>query len=172
MTHYLPAVLILGFALASAGDIPLVQTDRGGQVTYHGPGQLIAYILFDVRRNKRGVREMVSALEQSVIDLLAADNVNAVARKDAPGVYVDDRKIAALGLRVKQGGCYHGLSLNVDMDLTPFSRINPCGYKDLEVTSMRQLGLVYNTEQVAQRLLDQLCRHFEINKITQIHESE
>jgi len=155
-----------------AGDIPLVQTDRGGQVTYHGPGQLIAYILFDVRRNKRGVRDMVSCLEQSVIDLLAEDGVKSVARKDAPGVYVDGRKIAALGLRVKQGGCYHGLSLNVDMDLTPFQRINPCGYADLEVTSMRQLGLSYNMEQISQRLLAHLCRHFEIQQITQVHESE
>ena len=172
-----PPVFTLGLNgkqehVLDAGDIPLVQTDRGGQVTYHGPGQLIAYILFDVRRNKQGVRDMVSGLEQSVIDLLAEDEVNAVARKDAPGVYVDGRKIAALGLRVKQGGCYHGLSLNVDMDLTPFQRINPCGYEGLEVTSMRQLGLGYNIEQISQRLLEHLCRHFEIQQITQLHESE
>lgn len=172
-----PSVFTLGLNgkqehVLNAGEIPLVQTDRGGQVTYHGPGQLIAYILFDVRRNKRGIRDMVSCLEQSVIDLLSSDGIPAMAKKEAPGVYVDDRKIAALGLRVKQGGCYHGLSLNVDMDLRPFKQINPCGYKDLEVTSMRQLGLGYNIEQVAQNLLVHLCRHFEIQKITQVHESE
>jgi len=172
-----PPVFTLGLNgkqkhVLDAGNIPLLQTDRGGQVTYHGPGQLIAYILFDVRRNKRGVRELVSCLEQAVIDLLAEDKINAIARKDAPGVYVDGRKVAALGLRVKQGGCYHGLSLNIDMDLAPFKRINPCGYAGLEVTSMRQLGLSCNIEQIEQRLLAHLCQHFEIQNITQIHESE
>lgn len=155
-----------------AGNIPLLQTDRGGQVTYHAPGQLIVYILFDVRRNKRGVRDMVSCLERAVIDVLAADNIDAVTRKGAPGVYVDGAKIAALGLRVKQGCCYHGLSLNVAMDLEPFKRINPCGYAGLEVTSMRQLGLGYTIEQVEQRLLAHLCQYFEIQTITQVHEAE
>ena len=155
-----------------AGQIPLVQSDRGGQVTYHGPGQLIVYILFDVRRNKLGVRDMVTALEHSVIDLLQQEGIDSVARQDAPGVYVDGRKIAALGLRVKRGSCYHGLSLNVDMDLSPFKRINPCGYEGLEVTSMRQLGLTLNIEQVSQRLLTQLCHHFEITQIKQKHETE
>ena len=154
------------------GDIPLIATDRGGQVTYHGPGQLIAYILFDVRRNERGVRDMVTGLEQSVVDLLAEDDIKAVARKDAPGVYVDGQKIAALGLRFKQGGCYHGLSLNVDMDLSPFKRINPCGYADLEVTSMRQLGLAHKIDRVAESLLTHMCQHFGIEKTTQEHDSK
>ncbi|MDQ1362538.1 MAG: lipoyl(octanoyl) transferase, partial [Pseudomonadota bacterium] len=127
-----------------AGEIPLIRTDRGGQVTYHGPGQLIVYILFDVRRNQLGIRDMVTRLEQSVIDFLAAEKIESMARKDAPGVYVQGKKIAALGLRVKSGGCYHGLSLNVDMDLSPFRRINPCGHAGLEVTSLQQLGLDYS----------------------------
>lgn len=172
-----PPVFTLGLNakaehVLDAGNIPLVQTDRGGQVTYHGPGQLIAYMLFDVRRNKRGIREMVTSLEQSVIDLLADYHVQAQARKEAPGVYVAHQKIAALGLRVKQGGCYHGLSLNVDMDLSPFKRINPCGYEDLEVTSMRQLGLQQDIEPLTQRLLTHLCRHFEIQNIEQVYETE
>jgi lipoyl(octanoyl) transferase len=170
-----PPVFTLGLNgkkehVLDAGNIPLVQTDRGGQVTYHGPGQLIAYILFDIRRNKRGVRELVNCLEDAVIDLLVEDGIQAVARKDAPGVYVDGRKVAALGLRVKKGGCYHGLSLNVDMDLAPFKRINPCGYEGLEVTSMRELGLTHNIKQIEQSLLDSLCRHFEIQNIVQVDE--
>ncbi len=170
-----PAVFTLGLNgkrehVLDAGDIPLIETDRGGQVTYHGLGQLIVYILFDVRRNKRGVRELVSGLEQSVIDLLALDNIKAEAKKTAPGVYVNGEKIAALGLRVKQGGCYHGLSLNVDMDLSAFDRINPCGYADLKVTSMKKLGLHYDTEQVAKRLLPVLCQQFEIEKTIEKYE--
>ncbi len=170
-----PAVFTLGLNgkrehVLDAGDIPLIETDRGGQVTYHGLGQLIVYILFDVRRNKRGVRELVSGLEQSVIDLLALDNIKAEAKKTAPGVYVNGEKIAALGLRVKQGGYYHGLSLNVDMDLSAFDRINPCGYADLKVTSMKKLGLHYDTEQVAKRLLPVLCQQFEIEKTIEKYE--
>lgn len=170
-----PAVFTLGLNgkrehVLEAGNIPLVETDRGGQVTYHGPGQLIVYILFDVRRNKRGVRELVSCLEQSVIDLLAADNIAAVAKKSAPGVYVDDEKIAALGLRIKKGGCYHGLSLNVDIDLSAFDRINPCGYPDLKVTSMKNLALDYDIEQVAKRILPILCQQFQIKEIIEKYE--
>jgi len=170
-----PAVFTLGLNgkrehVLDAGDTPLIETDRGGQVTYHGPGQLIVYILFDVRRNKRGVRELVSCLERSVIDLLAADNVKAIAKKTAPGVYVNDEKIAALGLRIKQGGCYHGLSLNVDIDLSAFDRINPCGYPDLKVTSMKKLALHYDVDQVAKRLLPILCQQFEIEKIIEKYE--
>ena len=172
-----PAVFTLGLNgkrehVLDAGDIPLIETDRGGQVTYHGPGQLIVYILFDVRRNKRGVRELVSGLEQSVIDLLAMDNIKAEAKKTAPGVYVNDEKIAALGLRIKRGACYHGLSLNVDMDLSAFDRINPCGYPDLKVTSMKQLALHYDIGQVVKRLLPILCQQFEIEQITEIYEPE
>lgn len=127
--------------LLDAGDIPVVQTDRGGQVTYHGPGQLIAYSLLDLRRLGIGVRQMVNILEHSVIKVLADFNITAAARADAPGVYVDHAKIAALGLRVKNGACYHGVSFNIDMDLSPFNRINPCGFAGMTVTDCRQLGI-------------------------------
>ena len=121
------------------GDIPIVQTDRGGQVTYHGPGQIIVYTLLDLNRLGIGVRELVTRLEDGVINLLDDYGINAVARRDAPGVYVGGRKIAALGLRVRKGCSFHGLSFNVDMDLEPFSRINPCGYEGLEVTQLSDL---------------------------------
>jgi lipoyl(octanoyl) transferase len=121
--------------------IPVVSTDRGGQVTYHGPGQLVVYTLIDLRRAGIGVRQMVTNIEQTVVNLLAQYGVDAYARQDAPGVYVDERKIASLGLRVKRGACYHGVSLNIDMDLTPFSYINPCGYAGMEVIDMRALGI-------------------------------
>lgn len=140
-------------------DIPVIHTDRGGQVTYHGPGQIVAYVLLDLRRRALGVRQLVSALEQSVIDLLADYAISAQTRLDAPGVYVDGVKIAALGLRVRQGCCYHGLSLNVAMDVESYSRIHPCGYPDLQVTDMRTLGVVAETSQVADRLIAQLAHH-------------
>ena len=127
--------------ILNKGNIPVVEIDRGGQVTYHGPGQLIAYCLLDLKRKKLGVRQVVTALETAVINYLAEHNITAVARKDAPGVYVNDAKISALGLKVKRGCCYHGLSLNVDMDMTPFSQINPCGYKDLAVVQLKDLGI-------------------------------
>lgn len=172
-----PPVFTLGLNgksehVLDAGDIPLVQTDRGGQVTYHGPGQLLAYLLLDVRRNRLGIRQMVSRLEQAVIELLAREQVSAHARKEAPGVYVGEAKIAALGLRVKGGGTYHGLSLNVNMDLAPFQRINPCGYPGLAVMNMADLGLAYTVDQVSELLLDNLCRQFEIEKISKVYESE
>jgi lipoyl(octanoyl) transferase len=121
------------------GDIPVVQTDRGGQVTYHGPGQLIAYVLVDMRRLKLGVRKLVDALEGAVIDLLADLGVAAHARADAPGVYVDSAKIASVGLRVRHGCSYHGIALNLDLDLAPFARINPCGHAGLEMTRLVDL---------------------------------
>lgn len=121
--------------------IPVVKTDRGGQVTYHGPGQLIGYTLLDLRRLGIGVRQMVTVLENAIIAVLADFNIKAVARADAPGVYVDHAKIAALGLRVKNGACYHGVSFNIDMDLSPFVRINPCGFAGMAVTDCRQLGI-------------------------------
>ena len=121
--------------------IPVVKTDRGGQVTYHGPGQLIGYTLLDLRRLGIGVRQMVTVLENTIIAVLADFNIKAVARADAPGVYVDHAKIAALGLRVKNGACYHGVSFNIDMDLSPFARINPCGFAGMAVTDCRQLGI-------------------------------
>ncbi len=120
-------------------DIPVIPVDRGGQVTYHGPGQLIAYPLVDVRRRGLGVRALVSALEEAVVGLLADYGIEGYPRREAPGVYVGGRKIASVGLRIRRGASYHGVSLNVDMDLEPFSRINPCGYAGLEVTQLRDL---------------------------------
>ena len=149
-----------------AGPIPLIQTDRGGQVTYHGPGQFIVYILLDVRRNALGIRDIVTRLEQSVIAFLASRNIVAVARKEAPGVYVQGKKIAALGLRVKNGSCYHGLSLNVDMDLSPFLRINPCGYAGLEMTSLKKLGMQVSVAQVASEILQIIQQQFGIEQVS------
>ncbi|MEC9078740.1 MAG: lipoyl(octanoyl) transferase LipB [Pseudomonadota bacterium] len=135
-----------------ASDIPLVKSDRGGQITYHGPGQLVAYLLLDLRRLGLGVRQLVSMIEASIIELLDQFGLTAVARPGAPGVYVDGEKIAALGLRVRSGCCYHGLSLNVDMELKPFSRINPCGFVGLGVTSMKEQGLSVQVDEVANAL--------------------
>lgn len=123
----------------AAGDIPIVHIDRGGQVTYHGPGQWVAYVLVDIKRSHLGVRQLVSHLENAVIKLLGAYGINAAADPKAPGVYVAGQKIASLGLKISRGCSYHGLALNVDMDLEPFSRINPCGYEGLKVTSMAEL---------------------------------
>lgn len=135
--------------------IPVVQADRGGQVTYHGPGQWVVYLLLDLQRRQLGVRDLVSLIEHSTIRLLAEYGIEAALRPGAPGVYVADAKIAALGLRVRRGCSYHGLALNVDMDLEPFSRINPCGYADLPVTSMAQLlpGETLALDAVGERLL-------------------
>lgn len=121
------------------GDIPVIQVDRGGQVTYHGPGQCVIYLLIDLKRRKMGVRDLVTLIEVSIVELLAAHGVEAAPDASAPGVYTGGAKIASLGLRVRRGCTYHGLSLNVDMDLEPFQRINPCGYQGLSVTSMAQL---------------------------------
>nr|WP_202944194.1 lipoyl(octanoyl) transferase LipB [Cellvibrio japonicus] len=121
------------------GDIPVVQTDRGGQVTYHGPGQLVAYPLLDLRRLKMGVRDLVTAIEQTIVATLAEYGIESYPKPDAPGVYVENHKIASLGLRVRRGCSFHGLALNVDMDLSPFLRINPCGYQGLAMTQMRDL---------------------------------
>ena len=136
------------------GDIPLIQVDRGGQVTYHGPGQLIVYCLFDLNRYGLGVKGLVAKIEQSIIDLLEGYQIAAHTRAGAPGVYVDQAKIAALGLRIRKGCCYHGLSLNVDMELEPFSRIDPCGYRGLAVTQLRDLGVNVSVEQVGYELTD------------------
>ncbi|HHH43836.1 MAG TPA: lipoyl(octanoyl) transferase LipB [Gammaproteobacteria bacterium] len=136
--------------LLAPGDIPVVEVDRGGQVTYHGPGQLLAYTLLDLARLGIGIRRLVEALEQSVVEWLAAQGVTAQARRDAPGVYVDGAKIAALGLRVRRGCSYHGLALNVDLDLEPFSRINPCGYQDMPVTRLADLGISLSVAEVGE----------------------
>lgn len=126
--------------ILNAGDIPVIQVDRGGQVTYHGPGQLVVYPLLDIKRSKVGVRQLVTHIEQCIIDMLAKYDINAYAKADAPGVYVDERKIASLGLRIRKGCSFHGLALNVDMDLAPFRRINPCGYAGLEMAQCKALG--------------------------------
>jgi lipoyl(octanoyl) transferase len=140
------------------GDIPVVQCDRGGQVTYHGPGQIVMYVLLDLRRRNLGVKHLVEILEQAVIDLLQQYTIDAQRKPNAPGVYVNGEKIAALGLRVRKGCSYHGLSFNVDMDLEPFSRINPCGFEGLQTTQLKALldGLAY--DQVTADLLQHLQR--------------
>lgn len=138
--------------------IPVVPIDRGGQITYHGPGQLVAYVLVDLKRRGYGVRELVTRLEAAVIALLAGHDVAAERRAGAPGVYVGGAKIAALGLRVKQGRTYHGLALNVDMDLGPFALINPCGYPGLAVTQCRDVGVELSMAQAEQALTDALRR--------------
>lgn len=122
------------------GDIPVVQSDRGGQVTYHGPGQLVAYVLINLRRQKLGVRDLVTHIENTVINTLSQFDIESAARPDAPGVYVNNKKICSLGLRIRKGCSFHGLALNVDMDLTPFLRINPCGYAGMEMTQVSQQG--------------------------------
>ena len=145
-----------------AGDIPVVQVDRGGQVTYHGPGQLVAYLLLDVRRSGIGVRELVSRIERSLIDLLASYGVSANAKPDAPGVYVDGAKIASLGLRIRNGRSFHGLALNVDMDLQPFQRINPCGYAGMAMTQLADLAAgPIELSEVSARLREQLVKHLD-----------
>jgi len=138
--------------LLAPGDIPVVQVDRGGQVTYHGPGQLVVYCLLDILRLGIGVKGLVGRIEQSVIALLDDYDIEAQARAGAPGVYVGEAKIAALGLRIRKGCCYHGLSLNVDLDLEPFDRINPCGYRGLAVTRLKDLGVGDDLQTVGDRL--------------------
>lgn len=125
--------------LLAPGDIPVIQVDRGGQVTYHGPGQLVAYLMLDLRRLGLGVRELVTAMEQSLVDVLATYGIEAAPKADAPGVYVNGDKIASLGLRVSRGCSFHGLALNVDMDMSPFWRINPCGYAGLKMVQLKDL---------------------------------
>ena len=146
--------------ILDSGHIPVVKSDRGGQVTYHGPGQVIVYTLLDLNRMHIGVRELVTRIENSVIKLLEDYGISAVARKDAPGVYVDGRKIAALGLRVRKGRSFHGLALNVDMDLEPFARINPCGYEGLEVTQLSELADTQGFNEVEKRLLSHMKHQF------------
>ncbi|MCY1277946.1 Octanoyltransferase [compost metagenome] len=139
--------------LLAPGDIPVIQVERGGQVTYHGPGQLVAYLMLDLRRLGLGVRELVTALEQSLVDVLAAYGVEAAPKADAPGVYVKGDKIASLGLRVSRGCSFHGLALNVDMDMSPFWRINPCGYAGLKMVQLKDLlETPPQLDEVAQRL--------------------
>ena len=162
-----PPVYTLGIAgkpehlPRSDNGVPLVRTDRGGQITYHGPGQLVVYLLLDMRRRGLSVRPLVRLMELAVIDLLAGFGVTAAGRVEAPGVYVGNAKIAALGLRIRNGCCYHGLALNVDMDLTPFHAINPCGYPGLEVTQTRNLGIADPPATLSAKLADHLLRQLE-----------
>jgi lipoyl(octanoyl) transferase len=159
-----PPVYTLGQAgraehILDAADIPVVQSDRGGQVTYHGPGQVVIYTLIDLRRAGMGVRDMVVRLENSVIALLAGYGLVASGRRDAPGVYVNGEKIAALGLRVRRGCTYHGLAVNIDADLSPFLGIDPCGYQGLQVTSTTRLGVQQPNAEIISRLVSQVQQH-------------
>ena len=151
--------------ILAAGDIPVVQVDRGGQVTYHGPGQLVAYILVDVRRAGQGVRDLVSRIENTLIDVLSQYGVAAEAKPDAPGVYVAGNKIASLGLRIRRGCSFHGLALNVDMDLQPFHCINPCGYAGLKMTQLRdETQESVDLSEVSIRLRDALVSHLKFSE--------
>ena len=166
-----PPVFTQGLAgkpehLLQQNDIPVVKTDRGGQITYHGPGQLVIYLLVDFKRMHIGVRELVRHIEQAIIDMLAEQGIAANGDVDAPGVYVDGAKIASLGLRIKNGATYHGLSLNVDMDLSPFGWINPCGYANLKVTQLKNLGVNLTVAEAADKLLPHLERHLRTSKET------
>lgn len=165
-----PPVYTLGLnrrqvRLPQRDDIPTVLTDRGGKITYHGPGQVIVYVLADLARLKLNIRTLVSLLENTVIELLAMHGVQATAKQDAPGVYVrlddgQEAKIASLGLRVKNNCCYHGLSLNVDMDLSPFTAIDPCGYAGLRVTQTKDLGIAADIQTISEQLLEKLSANF------------
>jgi len=161
-----PRVFTLGQAgrvehVLDAGEIPVIDSDRGGQVTYHGPGQLVAYVLMDLRRRGLGVRQLVDGLEQCVIDILASVGVTGERRPRAPGVYVSGSKVCALGLRIRNGCSYHGVALNVNADLEPFQRIDPCGYPELTVTRLTDLGIPWDVQEAGRRLLVAFARRFD-----------
>jgi lipoyl(octanoyl) transferase len=163
-----PPVFTLGLNAApehvlAPGDIPLVQIDRGGQVTYHGPGQLVVYPLLDLRRSRLGVRELVVGLENAVISYLATKGVSAVGKRDAPGIYVEGRKLGSIGLRIRRGCSYHGLAFNIAMDLSPFQRINPCGFRGLEVIDLAALGVNTTPHEVARELAPHLLRELRLS---------
>jgi len=162
-----PPVFTLGMNgkpehVVAAGDIPVVQIDRGGQVTYHGPGQLVVYPLLDLRRIGLGIRQLVVALENAVIALCKQHHVTAIGRRDAPGIYVDGCKLASIGLRVRRGCSYHGLALNVAMDLAPFQRINPCGFAGLQVIDLRSLGIHDTLANLARALAPHLLSELNL----------
>ena len=140
-------------------NIPVVLVDRGGKITYHGPGQAVIYLLIDLKRHNLNVRQFVNIIETSTIELLAQYQINAVTKKDAPGVYIDDKKIASLGLRLKNNCCYHGLSLNVDMDLSPFEAIDPCGYAGLQMTQTKDFGIRQTAQELGKQLLQKLSEN-------------
>jgi lipoyl(octanoyl) transferase len=161
-----PRVFTLGQAgriehVLDPGGIPVIDSDRGGQVTYHAPGQLVVYVLMDLRRRGLGVRRLVDGLEQCVIDILATEGVTGARRDRAPGVYVSGRKVCALGLRIRNGCSYHGMSLNVNMDLEPYQRIDPCGYRGLEVTQLRDLGISWDVAEAGRRVVAAFSRQFD-----------
>jgi lipoyl(octanoyl) transferase len=166
-----PPVFTLGMNgklehVLAAGDIPVVKIDRGGQVTYHGPGQLVIYPLLDLRRLDLGVRELVVGLEQAVIHTVARWGVRAEGRRDAPGVYVEGRKLASIGLRIRRGCTYHGMAFNIAMDLEPFQRINPCGFRGLEVVDLKTLGGPADLQEVARELAPHLLRELRLSPAT------
>jgi lipoyl(octanoyl) transferase len=152
--------------ILATGDIPVVQADRGGQVTYHGPGQQVVYFLLDIKRRKLGVRALVTHIENGIVATLAESGVEAYPRPDAPGVYVADKKVASLGLRIRKGRSFHGLALNVNMDLSPFLRINPCGYAGMEMTQTSDLGGATSLEEVQPKLVEHLCSLLEYTQLT------
>ena len=164
-----PPVYTLGQAgreshIHNSRDIPVIKSDRGGQVTYHGPGQIVVYTLINLKRAGFGIRDMVVRMENSVIETLKDNGITAVSRRDAPGVYVNEAKIAALGLRVRRGNTYHGLALNIDADLSPFSMIDPCGYANLAVTSTKELGVTTSKAQIVDQLVLQLHKQLDAPK--------
>jgi len=166
-----PAVFTLGLNgkpehLLQSSDIPLVNTDRGGQITYHGPGQLVIYSLIDIKRRGLGVRQLVTILETAMIDALSQYGLIAQAKAEAPGVYIGEQKIGAVGLRIKKGGSYHGLSLNNDMDLAPFELINPCGYKGLQVTQLADFGVTIRTDELAVPVLSSIINALSSSEIS------
>ncbi len=151
--------------ILNPGDIPVIQVDRGGQVTYHGPGQLVIYPLLDIKRLKVGVRQLVTHIEQSIVSMLKSYQIEAYAKADAPGVYVEERKIASLGLRIRKGCSFHGLALNVDMDMSPFQRINPCGYAGMEMVQCKQLGGPQTVEEAGTQLIKTLSQELGLKKL-------
>ena len=165
-----PAVFTQGTAgkaehLLQQTDIPVVRSDRGGQITYHAPGQLIVYLLINIRRKDFNVRSLVTFIEQGIIELLIDYNVKAVAKADAPGVYVNGKKIASLGLKIRRGCSFHGLALNVDMDLSPFLQINPCGYAGLEMTQCKNEGIKLSVKELAPLLIKKLNHQLQYSQI-------
>ena len=163
-----PPVFTLGLNAArehllAPGNIPVVQIDRGGQVTYHGPGILMVYPLIDIRRANIGVRKLVTALEQSVVQLVGEYGIKAAAKPEAPGVYVDGAKLASVGLRIRRGASFHGMALNIDADLEPFSRINPCGFQGLEMTDLKRVGIELSLEETADQLLPYFLQHLGLS---------
>jgi lipoyl(octanoyl) transferase len=168
-----PAVFTQGVAgkaehLLQQTKIPVVKSDRGGQITYHGPGQLIVYLLINIRRKDFNVRSLVTIIEQGIIDLLKSYNINAFAKADAPGVYVNDKKIASLGLKIRRGCSFHGLALNVDMDLSPFLQINPCGYAGLEMTQCKDEGINLSAIALAPLLIEKMNQQLQYSQIESV----